>query len=66
MQDLRQGDQERGMRWLQQAIRKMHLPEEIKEACSLFNAVKSLRPDLVQVDLSLRRGLTYVPGRRAG
>jgi len=29
MQDLRQGDQERGMRRLQQAIRKMHLPEEI-------------------------------------
>ena len=29
MQDLRHGDQERGMRRLQQAIRKMHLQEEI-------------------------------------
>jgi len=32
MQDLRQGDQERGMRRLQQAIRKMHLQEEIGES----------------------------------
>ena len=31
MQDLRQGDQERGMRRLQQAIRKVHLQEEIGE-----------------------------------
>jgi hypothetical protein len=32
MQDLRHGDQERGMRRLQQAIRKMHLQEEIGES----------------------------------
>src|SRR5665647_945096 len=31
VQDLRQGDQERGMRRLQQAIRKVHLQEEIGE-----------------------------------
>jgi hypothetical protein len=31
MQDVRQGDQERGMRRLQQAIRKMRLQEEIGE-----------------------------------
>src|SRR5512135_3846241 len=31
MQDLRQGDQERGMRRLQQAIRRVHLQEEIGE-----------------------------------
>jgi len=31
VQDLRHGDQERGMRRLQQAIRKMHLQEEIGE-----------------------------------
>ena len=31
MQDLRQGDQERGMRRLQQTIRKMRLHEEIGE-----------------------------------
>ena len=29
MQDLRHGDKKRGMRRLQQAIRKMHLQEEI-------------------------------------
>jgi len=30
MSDLRQGDQERGMRRLRQAIRKMHLQEEVE------------------------------------
>jgi len=31
VQDLRHGDQERGMRRLQQALRKVHLQEEIGE-----------------------------------
>jgi len=42
MQDLRDGDQERGMRRLQQAIRKMHLQEEITELTAVkVPAVKS-------------------------
>lgn len=49
MQDLRQGDQERGMRRLQQAIRKMHVREEIgkfqrSESLGLIRPVRS-RPE---------------------
>ena len=40
VQDLRQGDQERGMRRLQQAIRKVHLQEEIGGVPLGFNIRK--------------------------
>ena len=40
MQDLRQGDQERGMRRLQQAIRKMHVRQEIGGSSLGFNIRK--------------------------
>jgi hypothetical protein len=42
MQDLRHGDQERGMRRLQPAIRKMHLQEEIGEFQFLLEGGQSM------------------------
>src|SRR4030042_445449 len=106
MQDVREGDQEQGMDRLQQAIRKMHLQEEIGEiqkaltsenkigtvlpAIEVGNSIPGRRVVAVLERLArthglhqvitadngteftsravetVRRGLTYVPDRRAG